>query len=55
MQDEEPLFGGTPFRDAHSEETMGVDNSRLFYALLNVEQDASDSQIRDAYKTLASK
>lgn len=53
---EEPLFGGTPFRDAHGEDqTTHDDDSRVFYSLLNVDKDATEEQIRDAYKTLAGK
>ncbi|KAK0546126.1 hypothetical protein OC846_005406 [Tilletia horrida] len=61
---DEPLFGGTPFRDAHDtnargpamdgegDGAQGADKDRL-YALLNVERDASEDQIRDAYRSLA--
>ena len=52
---EDPLFGGTPFRDAHTESGLAASpDARSYYALLNVDQDATESQIRDAYKTLAS-
>ena len=53
--DDEPLFGGTPFYDAHTDGHSGntEEESRTFYSLLNIEQDATDEQIRDAYKTLA--
>lgn len=56
MQDtDEPLFGGTPFRDAHTDSELAPSSdSRSYYALLNVDQDATESQIRDSYKTLAS-
>ncbi|WFD35763.1 hypothetical protein MCUN1_002625 [Malassezia cuniculi] len=52
---DEPLFGGTPFYDAHADAQNDGANSdsRSFYSLLNVEQDATDEQLRDAYKTLA--
>lgn len=51
---EEPLFGGTPFYDAHADTRVEGDaETRSFYSLLNVENDATDEQIRDAYKTLA--
>ncbi|CAD6887578.1 unnamed protein product [Tilletia laevis] len=62
---DEPLFGGTPFRDsfktgsggAHAgegddEQGGAVDRDHL-YALLNVERDASEEQIREAYRSLA--
>lgn len=50
------MFGGTPFRDAHGEDqTTHDDDSRVFYSLLNVDKDATEEQIRDAYKTLAGK
>jgi len=53
-EDEEPLFGGTPFRDAHANTTDAFESSaRSYYSLLNVDEDASETQIRDAYKTLA--
>lgn len=54
--DDEPLFGGTPFYDAHADAQNdgAAEDSRSFYSLLNIEQDATDDQIRDAYKTLAS-
>lgn len=54
LQDEEPLFGGTPFRDTHTDTTDSFESSaRSYYSLLNVDEDASETQIRDAYKTLA--
>ncbi|KAK0536162.1 hypothetical protein OC835_002124 [Tilletia horrida] len=61
---DEPLFGGTPFRDAHTNSAGGartgdgdetedsLDRDRL-YVLLNVEREASEDQIREAYRTLA--
>ena len=53
-EDEEPLFGGTPFRDAHANTTDTIESSaRSYYSLLNVDEDATETQIRDAYKTLA--
>lgn len=52
--DEEPLFGGTPFRDAHTDEAEDTQaEARSYYSLLNVDKDATEEQIRDAYKTLA--
>ncbi|WFD45364.1 hypothetical protein MPSI1_004046 [Malassezia psittaci] len=54
FRDDEPLFGGTPFRDAHTEDrTDDQVDTKQYYSILNVDQDASDEQIRDAYKTLA--
>ena len=51
---EEPLFGGTPFRDAHTVEPEDTHaETRSYYSLLNVDKDATEEQIRDAYKTLA--
>jgi len=64
-EEDEPLFGGTPFRDAHTKNSRqahqgeGVDGEAdardrdHLYALLNVERDASEDQIREAYRSLA--
>lgn len=52
--DDEPLFGGTPFRDAHTGgDLSGSSDVRAYYSLLNVDRDATEDEIRDAYKTLA--
>lgn len=52
--DEEPLFGGTPFRDAHTDDAEAHDDTnRNYYTLLNIDKDATEEQIRDAYKTMA--
>ncbi|GAK65806.1 DnaJ-domain-containing protein [Moesziomyces antarcticus] len=60
--DEEPLFGGRPFRDAHdpsaaAEATSGdpsrATDKEYLYALLNVPSDASAEAIKDAYRALA--
>lgn len=54
VEEDEPLFGGTPFRDAHSGGDLNETNEvRSFYSLLNVDQDATEEQIREAYKSLA--
>lgn len=59
--EDEPLFGGTPFRDSapgaesapgRSEQDQAGDKDE-FYALLNVDKTASEVAIKDAYKTLA--
>ncbi|KAN0065729.1 hypothetical protein ACQY0O_000859 [Thecaphora frezii] len=63
--DDEPLFGGRPFRDAHdpnralppgsagaADPAQEADKEGL-YALLNVEKEATEEQIRDAYRALA--
>ncbi|KAI3480287.1 hypothetical protein L1887_57552 [Cichorium endivia] len=60
--DEEPLFGGRPFRDTHdpaaaAEATSGdpsrATDKEYLYALLNVPSDASAEAIKDAYRALA--
>ncbi len=60
--DEEPLFGGRPFRDSHDPDaassSSSADPSRAtdkeyLYALLNVPTDASPETIKDAYRSLA--
>ncbi|KDN39079.1 hypothetical protein K437DRAFT_259186 [Tilletiaria anomala UBC 951] len=68
---DEPLFGGTPFRDSQRagcppfsdpSTAEGADsfsgtsasaNKDEFYALLNVDKDASEERIREAYRNLA--
>lgn len=78
-EEEEPLFGGRPFRDSHSAPTdqqpddptpssssnhqQGQDPNSFpspesqdkdgLYAILNVERDASDEKIKEAYRALA--
>ncbi|EPQ31114.1 uncharacterized protein PFL1_01303 [Pseudozyma flocculosa PF-1] len=61
-EDDEPLFGGRPFRDAHdptkagpshtSDPVQDADKEGL-YALLNVDKEATEEQIKDAYRSLA--
>ncbi|SPO23766.1 uncharacterized protein UTRI_03737_B [Ustilago trichophora] len=59
--DEEPLFGGRPFRDSHdpsSSTTVSTDPSRAtdkeyLYALLNLPTDATPDAIKDSYRSLA--
>ncbi|SJX63177.1 uncharacterized protein SRS1_14001 [Sporisorium reilianum f. sp. reilianum] len=53
--DEEPLFGGRPFRDAH-DPASGSDRAtdkEYLYAILNVPTDATPDAIKDAYRSLA--
>ncbi|WFD30604.1 hypothetical protein MSPP1_001625 [Malassezia sp. CBS 17886] len=50
---DEPLFGGTTFRDAHDATAHGTPDSQSYYALLNIDKNAREGQVRDAYKTLA--
>ncbi|KAE8232119.1 hypothetical protein CF326_g2852 [Tilletia indica] len=62
---DEPLFGGTPFRDSYQsgpsgarggdadDEQGGAADRDHLYALLNVERDASEDQIREAYRSVA--
>ncbi len=53
--DEEPLFGGRPFRESHqpsSSSPSGGDKEYL-YAILNVPTDATPDAIKDAYRSLA--
>ncbi|PWY99494.1 hypothetical protein BCV70DRAFT_201054 [Testicularia cyperi] len=64
--DDEPLFGGRPFRDSHDPDAgSGADASgsadatatqaekEHLYALLNVPTDASADQIKESYRSLA--
>ncbi|SNX83748.1 uncharacterized protein MEPE_02455 [Melanopsichium pennsylvanicum] len=59
--DDEPLFGGRPFRDAHDPSSSPANASdpnqardkEYFYALLNVPKDATQDAIKDSYRSLA--
>lgn len=66
--DEEPLFGGRPFRDAHDPSAASssdpsssatdpgrasATDKEYLYALLNVPTDATPEAIKDAYRSLA--
>lgn len=54
VDNEEPLFGGTPFRDAHTGDGTTDDaETRPYYSLLNIDQDATEDQVREAYKSMA--
>jgi DnaJ homolog subfamily C member 11 len=61
---DEPLFGGTPFRNAQSSwapgsgsieegDEAGFGSKDEFYTLLNVDKSATEEQIKEAYKALA--
>lgn len=55
-RDDEPLFGGRPFRSAHdpssSPSPTSLDKEHL-YALLNVPSDATSEAIKESYRSLA--
>uniref|UniRef100_V5E4U1 J domain-containing protein n=1 Tax=Kalmanozyma brasiliensis (strain GHG001) TaxID=1365824 RepID=V5E4U1_KALBG len=51
--DEEPLFGGRPFRDAHSTSSSSSTDKEHLYAILNVPLTATPDAIKDAYRSLA--
>ncbi|TKY85433.1 hypothetical protein EX895_005595 [Sporisorium graminicola] len=60
--DEEPLFGGRPFRDSHdppsssdpsADPASRATDKEYLYAILNVPTDASPDAIKDAYRSLA--
>ncbi|GAC97525.1 hypothetical protein PHSY_005111 [Pseudozyma hubeiensis SY62] len=59
--DEEPLFGGRPFRDSHAssssfpatDSTNRSTDKTYLYTILNVPVDASAETIKEAYRSLA--
>ncbi|SAM82366.1 uncharacterized protein UBRO_04636 [Ustilago bromivora] len=57
--EEEPLFGGTPFRDAHdpssstSATAPSSPDKEHLYTILNIPSDASTDAIKEAYRSLA--